>query len=188
MQTTEIALPTQVLVCPTKPEESQLQPVQNALFWKPRIGGLWTSTLNEEGGEWLRWLIGEGYSLETKRWGGRLWQLTPREARIYTVRGPNELRELVDRFPHPELESFNNRAREFGVDGYLWVDWVEMSKEYDGFHVPSPWSWRFGDDHAASMFFYSMDAECACWFRWCFEDEPIELDPEPFIAKLKEKA
>lgn len=187
MQTTEIALPTQVLVCPTKPEESQLDPVQNDHFWKPRFGGLWTSTLNDEGGEWLRWLTGEGYELGDEKWGGRLWQLTPREANVYTVWTPDELRELVDRYPHPELDSFNSLIGE-SLGGYLWVDWVEMAKEYDAVHVPNPWPWRFYGDPAASMFFYSMDAECTCWFRWCFEGEPVELDPEPFLVKLREKA
>lgn len=193
MATTETTkLKPQVFVSESVPEPEALDPIKNDYFWKPRSGGLWTSTLNDEGGGWLRWLHGEGYSLDQERWGGKLWQLEPAEANLYVAWSPKEFRELVRRYPHPEMEDFNTRIRAvsvsgFGEDFYLWVDWEEMSKDYDGLHVPTPYSWRFHDDHAASMFFYSMDAECTCWFRWCFEGRPVELDPEPFLTKLGEK-
>ena len=182
-----LTLDPQALVCDTFPEEAKLEPIKNDRFWKPRFGGLWTSTLHDEGGDWLRWLIGENYSLEDEKWGGKLWKLTAREANLYTVWGPGELHALVERFPHPELDSFNESLIAAGLDGYLWPDWERVAEHYDGFWVPNPWPWRFGiRDHGASMFFYSMDAECTCWFRWCF-DEVEELDPEPFVAKLKER-
>lgn len=170
----KITLADQALVCPTKPEPSKLLPVESDHFWKPRNGGLWTSTLNDEGGEWLRWLANAGYSLEQETWGGRLWRLTPRETTVYMVWSPRELRELFERFPHPDVEEINAGYRERGGEGdfYLWIDWEKMALDYDAIHIPNPWPWRFSEDHAASMFFYSMDAECTCWFRWCFEDDP----------------
>ena len=57
------------------------------------------------------------------------------------------------------------------------VDWAHLAREYDAVHVPNPWAHRFSDDMAASMFFYTMDAECTFWFRWRFEGEPKLLDP-----------
>ncbi|HSE44882.1 MAG TPA: hypothetical protein VLA89_06095 [Gemmatimonadales bacterium] len=183
----KIQLASQVFVSHTYPEAEKLQPVQSEHFWKPRAGGLWTSTLNDEGGEWVRWLIGEGYSLEEEGWGGKLWRLEPAEANLLVIWSPAELRNLVEVYPHPELEEFNARYQAAGLEGYLWVNWEEMAKDYDGFHIPNPWPWRFCDDIPASMFFYSMDAECTCWFKWCFEGDPVELDPEPFLAKLKEE-
>jgi hypothetical protein len=175
-ETTTLA--PQAVVLDEKPEEGKLNAPIKELFWKPR-GGLWTSTLNDEGGEWLRWLYGEGYELSMKRWGGKLWKLTPREARVYIIWSPKHLFELVERFPHPDAATL--RPESFRC----LVDWPAMAEEYDAVHIPNPWPWRWGTDMCASMFFYSMDAECTCWFRWCFEGEPEELDPEPFITNLK---
>lgn len=184
-----VKLDPQVVVCPTMPEPGKLDPIKNDLFWKPRYGGLWTSTLDECGGQWVRWLYGEGYSLDQDdHWGGRLWQLTPKEVNLYTVWSPRELHAIVERYPHPELATYNTKyaAAGFKSPEWAWVDWEKASEEYDGVWVPNPWPYRFGiSDHAASMFFYSMDAESTCWFRWCFEDEVVELDPEPFLAKLR---
>jgi hypothetical protein len=175
-----VKLASQVFVSHTLPEPRKVEPIEDRQFWKP-AGGLWTSTLNEEGGEWVRWLTGENYDLEDERWGGKLWLLEPGDANLFVAWGPRELYELVERYPHPlatekpELSSFKTM-----------LDWPAVASEYDGVHVPNPWPWRFGhDDLGAAMFFYSMDAECTCWFRWCFEGDPVELDPEPFLLALK---
>lgn len=173
-------LATQITVLHEKPEPDKIDDVIDRRFWKP-TGGLWTSTLDEAGGQWLRWLTGEGYSLDEPRWGGKLWLLEPTEANVFMVWSPRELGQLVEQFPHP--------SREIDVyDKWRFVDWVEMSKHYDAVSVPNPWTWRFGhEDMGAGMFFYSMDAECTCWFRWCFEGEPQEVDPAPYLAKLREE-
>lgn len=183
MATTETTkLASQVFVSHEIPRADAIDPVADRVFWKP-TGGLWTSTLDDEGGQWLRWLIGEGYSLEQERWGGRLWRLEPTEANLLVIRGPDDLWQAVDSYPHP-------RAVELGLVSLssfkTMLDWAAIAEDYDGVHVPNPWPWRFGiHDYDASMFFYSMDAECTCWFRWCFEGRPVELDPEPFLAKLR---
>lgn len=166
-----LVLQPQVVVFEEKPEAGKLSGPTDDLFYKP-TGGLWTSTLNDEGGEWLRWLHGEGYSLDMPRWGGKLWRLQPIAARVYVVSSPLQLYELLMRFPHPR-----------GGTRML-VDWVKVAEEYDAIHVPNPWPWRWGTDLTASMFFYSMDAESTCWFRWCFDGEPVELDPKPFLERL----
>lgn len=188
-------LASQVFVSHSKPKESELVPTQGQAqyggFHKP-AGGLWTSTLNDEGGEWLRWLTGEGYHLEDERWGGKLWQLEPREANLFVVWGPKELSELCERYPHPLREKALDEVGQGSMawDSMLWlVDWGTMAEDYEAVHIPNPWTWRFGlsgSEMGASMFFYSMDAECTCWFRWCFEGEPVELDPAPFLANLRE--
>lgn len=51
-------LEPQVFVGRAAPTADAIKPVTNEKFWKP-VGGLWTSTLNHEGGEWLRWLLSE---------------------------------------------------------------------------------------------------------------------------------
>lgn len=171
-------LAPQVFVSHSKPVPEKIDAVVNRRFWKPD-GGLWTSTLDEEGGQWLRWLHGEGYSLDGERWGGKLWLLEPKEANLFTVWTPREFRELTDAFPydlanHDSIESLGP-----------FVDWAAMTESYDGVYVPNPWPWRFGhEDMGAGMFFYGLDAECTCWFRWRFEGEPQELDPAPYLTNL----
>ena len=183
-QAEAVLLPPQLTILHDKPEaEKIVVPAgEDQNHYKP-MGGLWTSTLNDQGGEWLRWLTGEGYSLEMDRWGGTCWELTPRYARVYVVWSPKQLHDLAELYPHRrqadadalKIASFRTR-----------IAWDRMTEDWDAVHIPNPWPWRFGyDDLGASMFFYSMDAESTCWFRWCFEEDVVELDPEPFLDKLK---
>ena len=173
-------LPTQAFVSHNKPEPGKVPPVvMDEVFYKPR-GGMWTSSLNDRGGEWLEWLTGEGYSLEEERWGGKLWALEPRDAHVYVIHGPDELLALVERYPHPQAKEWAKR----GLDTFrVILDWPKIAEHYDAVWIPNPWSWRFGyADHAVSMFFYVLDAESTCWFRWCFEDEVRELDPNKYLS------
>lgn len=166
-------LGTQVFVSHTKPEAHLIEPVKNELFWKPRGGGLWTSTLDEAGGDWVRWLTGEGYTLDMDHWGGALWLLEPAEANVYVVHDPQSLRALHARFPQEIPWKGEGPGREL-ID--LFCDWEAIAREYDAVHVPDPWAHRWSADMAASMFFSICDAESTCWFRWCFEGEPQLLD------------
>lgn len=171
-------LAPQVFVSHSKPEPEKIHQITERRIWKP-TGGLWTSTLDEGGGQWLRWLIGEGYNLDDERWGGKLWLLQPAPANLFTIWSPKELHELERQFP---LEA--HPASAFGLE--LFVDWPAVSVRYDGIYVPNPWTWRFGhEDIAAGMFFYSLDAECTCWFNWCFEGEPVEVAAWPYLNHLK---
>lgn len=172
-------LQPQSFVSRTPPEAARITPVTNEKFWKP-VGGLWTSTLDEFGGQWVRWLT-ERYSLGDPRWGGKLWLLKPVEANIVVISNPTDLRELAAKYPQ-KLTVKEQRIRSFA----LLLDWEAIAQDYDGLHVPNPWPWRFGDDYEAGMFFYGMDAECTCWFRWCFEGEPEEIDTGPYIARCLE--
>ena len=171
-------LAPQVFVSHSKPEPDKIDQITERRFWKP-TGGLWTSTLDEAGGQWLRWLIGEGYELENEKWGGRLWLLQPRDANIFTIWSPKELHELYKQFPAEQIPR--------GALGDLrFIDWPAVAENYDGVYTPNPWTWRFGhEDHDAAMFFYSLDAECTCWFNWCFEGEPLEVAAWPYLDKLK---
>lgn len=174
-----VKLSPQVFVSDSKPEAGKIHKVTERHFWKP-FGGLWTSTLDEVGGQWLRWLNDNDY-FGTKRWGGKLWLLEPKEANLFVVWSPKEYRELTERFPHEMV------SQEVVAHIGPFVDWPALSEFYDGIYVPSPWTWRFGhEDMAAAMFFYGMDAECTCWFRWRFQGIPQEIDPAPYLAKLSD--
>lgn len=171
-------LPTQIFVSHAKPEPDKIPPVTTKeIFWKPR-GGMWTSSLDDQGGQWLDFIRGN-YSVEDEKWGGTLWALEPRDANVYVIYGPDELLALVERYPHPQAKEWVEK----GLDTFrVLLDWPKVAQDYDGVWVPNPWPWRFGyDDHAVSMFFYTLDAESTVWFRWCFEGEPRELDPAQYL-------
>lgn len=171
-------LHTQVFVSHSKPEASKITPILNERTWKPQ-GGMWTSTLDDEGGDWVKWLTGENYSLDDERWGGKLWLLEPTEANLAVIADPVDLRELSASYPSPEIERYKRLDVSLRMFNLL-VDWEAVARDYDGLHVPNPWPWRFGGgsefEMEASMFFYVMDAECTCWSRWCFDDKVRTLE------------
>lgn len=180
-------LPTQVFVSSTKPEPHLITPITNEKFWKP-LGGLWTSTLNDEGGAWVEWLHDQGYTLDMPRWGGDLWLLEPIDANICVIADHNDLRALHKRFP-AELNEKLSILRSFR----FMVDWEAVAREYDALHCPNPRAMRFlsygslesddwEDSMSLSMFFDVMDAESTCWFRWCFEGEPAIHKLEPALG------
>ena len=173
-------LAPQVFVSHSKPEAEKIDEVIDRRFWKP-TGGLWTSTLDEGGGQWLRWLHSQSYGLDSERWGGKVWRLQPEEANLFTVWSPKEYGYLTEHFPTEPITHGSLAPLE------PFVDWPAVSRAYDGIYVPNPWTWRFGHDNiGAGMFFYGMDAECTCWFNWCFEGAPEEIDPTPFLTYLNE--
>ena len=92
-------LNTQVFVGTEKPEPDKISLLSDDLFWKP-CGGLWTSTLDDEGGDWVRWLHDQGYSLDMPRWGGDLWVLKPTDANVLVIDNPGIYNDLAERFPH----------------------------------------------------------------------------------------
>jgi hypothetical protein len=183
-----VKLAPQVFVSHTRPEPENIGPVALDLFWKPR-GGMWTSTLDDEGGDWIRWLNDQDYSLEDPRWGGKLWLLHPTDVNVCVVATPEDYNALADRFPYPD-----NPLRNQGLKSMeKIVHWQALAEEYDALHVPTPRTYRFAlsygtnfeEYYAAGLFFDTCDAESTCWFRWCFEGEPVELDPHtPYLAAL----
>jgi hypothetical protein len=164
-------LADQVFVSHEKPVARKINAPTNEKFWKPN-GGLWTSTLTESGGQWVEWLENENYPLDDPRWGGKLWRLRPTDANIAVIAAPPDLRELAASYPLA-LDAELRKIKSFE---HL-IDWEAFALDYDAMHVPNPWPWRFTlDDYDTSMFFYTMDAECTCWFRWCFEGRPEVVD------------
>lgn len=164
-------LATQVCVSHTAPVSHAITPVERELFWKP-LGGLWTSTLDDEGGDWVRWLKDQDYSLEDPRWGGKLWRLEPTDAKVFIVATPDNYNDLADRFPYPDNPLPELKSME------KIIDWPAVASVYDAVHVPIPHAYRWGisdEYYAANLFFNTCDAESTCWFRWCFEGEAQEV-------------
>lgn len=168
-------LPTQVCVLSSKPEPEKINPIGDDLFWKPR-GGLWTSTLDDDRGDWVRWLEGEDYSLSDPRWGGDLWLLEPADAKVLVLATPDDYNNICKRFPHPNKDLVKGlRSHEY------MADWQRVAKAFDAVHIPNPHPYRLGlfdEYYSAGMFFNTCDAESTCWFRWCFEGDPTILKKE----------
>lgn len=160
-------LPTQVFISTEKPEKGKLRPIQNDYFWKPRAGGLWTSSLVDDRSDWMVWLEEQGYTLDMERWGGDVWLLEPVDANVFVISSPTEFLELADQYPLPVSE-FGSGLRVFE---HL-VDWEAVARDFDAIHVPDPRRHRFSDPHSAGLFFDTCDAESTCWFKWCFQGEP----------------
>lgn len=180
MTATLTRLEPQVWVSYEKPVPENIGPVVRELFWKPR-GGLWTSTMDEEGGDWIRWLHSQDYSLEDPRWGGKLWLLRPTDANVCVIATPEDYNETAERFPYPDNPMIGKGV--YSMEKM--IDWQAVAETYDALHVPTPHPFRLVmgigiDDYetyyAAGMFFDTCDAESTCWFRWCFEGEPEEIN------------
>jgi hypothetical protein len=158
----KVKVPHQVFVSHSLPCASRMHPVRNQKDFPKPSGGLWTSTADRGGGEWIRWLLAEGYSLSARTLGGKIWLLRPVPARVAIIGGPREFLELANRYPAgPHL----------GV-----IDWEALAEEWDAVWTPNPSRWRYASG-CSGRFFDSLDVECTIWFRWCFEGPPKELDP-----------
>lgn len=162
-------LPTQVFISTEKPEKDKLQPIKNDYFWKPRAGGLWTSSLVDDRSDWMVWLEEQGYTLDMERWGGDVWLLEPADANVFVVSSPDEYMELATNYPLSL--PFSLKASRLRILDNL-VDWEAVSRDFEAIHVPDPRAFRFGLNSSAAMFFDTCDAESTCWFKWCFQGEP----------------
>lgn len=109
------------------------------------LGGLWTSTINEQGGSgWTEYL-------ENERWNPygnaevHRFVLTPRaDVKLIEIYSYEAYRVLQKYFP--------------GNDGT--IDWVKMSEQFDGVHMTA-------QDMPSEL---SFGCESTCWFRWVFEE------------------
>jgi len=167
-------LPTQTFVSRTSPDPARMKPVRNAkqIHWKPE-GGLWTSTLDEEGGAWVGWVTSE-YDLSDERFGGEVWLLEPTNANIAVIDNPDDLRSFAGAHPHPLQSSLKD---DIVIETFSHLlDWESLAASYDAVHFPNPYPWRLTMDMATSMFFNVLDVESTVWFRWCFTGEPRQYD------------
>lgn len=135
---------------PTKPAPELLMPVtvRQTGWSKPFSGGLWTSSLRDDGiSSWVEWCFYEsGFCV------GDGWILLPRKnARIYTVNNLADLERLQTMFP---------------LQGD-YIDFVSMAKNYDALHLTEQ-----GQRETSISFPVNLsgwDCESTVWFRWVFE-------------------
>lgn len=133
--------------------------------WKPRSGGLWTSTyLGVLGSDWIRWCRSESfYCNGNGDEGFRVWLLEPdRDARIYEIDSYADLERLVEGYPqHPEDE-----LADLHLGVFTQPAWGEVAADYDAIHLTEEGQWATRMTHPLSL--YGWDCESTLWLRWAF--------------------
>lgn len=121
---------------------------------KPR-GGLWTSTWDDAGSDWLR--EAGPANMDLLGPAPEVWLLTPEPAaNVLTIDG---LDELVTIFDHG-----------YGIDvfGGRVINFQLLAQDYDAVHLTEKGQWAtrlsWPDD------LYGWDCECTLWLRWRFTD------------------
>ena len=101
------------------------------------------------------------------------WLLRPRaDVRVAAVYGPDELRDLLARYPRRDLApDVLDQFRSFRS----FLDFERLSRHVDGLWIPSPWAHRFDAQLDLGIWFSTIDAESTLWFRWAFEGDPERL-------------
>jgi hypothetical protein len=123
------------------------RPVVNRQFVKAG-GGLFTSTYNEEyGSDWVQWCLGNDFCVpEAELWTGYI--LTPSiDAKVLTVDSFDDLHKV-----HKEYKSQVDGPP--AVQDLLgrYLDFEQMAKDYDAFHVTQKGEWATRYTHPLSKF------------------------------------
>lgn len=129
----------------------QVAPVENDGV-KPRFG-FWTSTYREGISEWVEAAEDMDFAPYAQNW----FVLAPREARVLVIDTLQDLKHLLDRYPHRPIKKLRMR----------WLDFEAIAEEWDAIHLTSGGQWATRLTHPDSL--YGWDSESTLWFRWCFE-------------------
>ncbi len=147
----------------TPPNPDQLNPVSEALCGRAKpTGGLWTCTLDDDGGGWIRWCLDTDFQGPSFQ----LWRLDPDPAaRVYTIDTLEDLLRLCDRFPavcdHPRDCAPLRRDL-----ADVWLGWRRVAEVYDAVHLTEKGQWRTRLSMPTNL--YGWDCESTLWFRWAF--------------------
>lgn len=130
-----------------KPEVAKVEPVSIMDHRSKPFGGVWTSSLTEEGSsDWERWCVEQNFRTDRDDMS---WTLKPSDDVV--------LLHVESRADVAALEECFGKQGLFGVE----LDWEAMAKEFDGLSLSNPW---VGDT------FYGWDCESTLFFRWSFEE------------------
>lgn len=128
-----------------------MKPIRNYGFIKPN-GGLWTSTLNGDSSDWIRWCEDNEFRVPGK-WRG--WTLKPVDhARIYRVDSVSSATWL-----------FSQYATDLRVPFWL-LDFEAVAWEWDAIHLTV--KGEIVTRMMQPITFYGWDCESTLWFRWMF--------------------
>lgn len=150
---------TQVFIGPTRPDPERFDEPTNRddLSIKP-AGGLWTSTLRDDGGcAWLDWC-------RANDWGpaddDHIYVLEPEpNARVIVIDGVDDMRSAQDTFARVDLHPAISRS-------FAALDYEEIAETYDAVHVTDQGQ---RETRFSRPGLYGWDCESTVWLRWAFE-------------------
>lgn len=155
----------QMFLSETRPSPERFEPVENrdrpiSALQKPGHGGLWTSTIREDGSSaWLEWCRATDWGISEAT---RKWALYPSEdIDVYTINAQTNLAALLNGFGIPDTL------------GRTALDFEAIASTYDALQLTElgERQTRFSEPHL-----YGWDSESTLWFRWAF-DEVEDLGP-----------
>jgi hypothetical protein len=152
---------TQAFISETPPREAAFdQPTNDPGFRNKPSGGLWTSTLREDGmSAWLDWC-------ETEQWG-----ITD-EAVVYALDPEPDVSVLVLDSQVDLLQLLATFARDQGHDLpkprlTAQIDFEAVAKHYDAIHLTERGQIS---TRLATPGLYGWDTESSLWLHWAFRD------------------
>jgi len=158
---------TQAFVADREPRESRFDRPENTgeLANKP-AGGLWTSTLRDDGtSAWVEWCRAERWGLTDE---SRLFTLEPdADVSVLVVDSETDLHALLDRFGRDDPGFLPKQQ-------FARIDFERIATAYDAVHLTDA-------GQRATRFsrpgLYGWDCESTLWTRWCF-DAVVDLGAE----------
>lgn len=142
-----IELGDQLFYHELKPNNELMLPIKNRLHSKA-LGGMWTSTLNNEGSDWIKWCLLEGYDLKPNK---RSWILRPSGGNLLLINSLDDFERLYKTFS-------------YSINTFQMLNYERMAQEYDGIHLT-----KKGLINTYSKL-WGWDCESTHWFRWCFNN------------------
>lgn len=137
------------------PSKELIEPVIG--YWQKPLGGLWTSTMTEEGlSDWVSWCRIQEFDYAPARLA---YVLIPRkDAKILTINCGEDLAAIKDKYAgKPEVLSY-----------YTSINWKAIGDDYDGVHLTCSGNQKL--HLSMPMDLNSWDVESTVWYRWVFED------------------
>lgn len=155
---TEPPLGTQAFIDDTPPRRARFDPPTNRdqMPHKPD-GGLWTSTLQEDGScAWLDWCQAERWGLTAE---SKLYALEPEpDISVFEIDRDDDLQRALAEWRRGDVSPVV--ARMFAP-----LDFEAMATEYDAIHLTE---WGQVHTRHSHPSLYGWDTECTLWLRWSF--------------------
>ena len=152
------SLGTQAFISENPPRPERFDPPTNTeqMVHKP-TGGLWTSTLRDDGScAWLEWCRAEHWGLTE---ASKLYALEPEPGiAVMEIDSEYDLQDVIDDWGRDDIRPA--LARSFAP-----LDFEAIAEEYDAIHLT-----EWGEHHTrfTTPGLYGWDTECTLWLRWSF--------------------
>lgn len=156
-----MSMDTQLWVHTTEPDRDEFEEPSNSdMFLSKPEGGLWTSTLRDDGlCAWIQWL-------DTGSWN------PPDETRVFALE-PDPDADVVEIASVDDLERLNDQFSRSSAPGscrqhpFAPLDFEEIAEEYDAIHLTERGQL---ETRLSWPGLYGWDCESTCWLSWRFSE------------------